>query len=374
MRIIIVHPQLRNYRLRIFERLRQEYYITKFIFLLPPPEGIAMPSNWKYKILKKHDDRLQVRWMIRLITELVRDRNNFDIILTSNVFSSKSRICFFMAKILNKKFVTWDLAWGKKDSILRRVRKFFASFILRNSDSCICYGIKAKEFLLEMGVTPKKIFLSNPCTIDHSANIHIDIREKLHIKDKKVVLYLSRIIRWKGLDVLINAFKLVEERMDNAFLLIGGDGDFKGECELLSNNLKIKNIKFLGKISQNNVGIYYKSCDLFVLPSIMLRNITGTYSYEAWGFVINEAMSFSLPVITTDAVGAAFDLVKNGYNGFIVKNNNVEYLYSALMKILSNPNMAKKMGQRSREIFKEFNDYNKMFKGIDEALKYALSK
>ena len=162
--------------------------------------------------------------------------------------------------------------------------------------------------------------------------------------------------------------------MDDAFLLIGGDGDFKRECEQLSEELKIKNMLFLGEISQNEVGVYYKTCDVFVLPSVFLRNPTGTYSYEAWGLVINEAMSFGLPIITTNAVGAAFDLVKDGYNGFIVKNNNAEDLYKALIKILSNHDMAKKMGERSRGIFEEFNDYDKMFNGIDDALKYALNK
>lgn len=374
MRVLIVHPQLRNYRLQIFERLRQKYHISKFIFLLPPPKGISIPSDWKYKILKHLNDRLGIKWRIKLINELIKNRKEFDIIFTSNVFSSKSRICFLLAKIMKKRFVTWDLAWGKKDSLLRKVRKSFALFILRNSDSCICYGTKTKELWLEMGVTPEKIFLSNPCVIDHSTTIHNDLRGKIHIRDKKVILYLSRIIKWKGLDILIKAFKLVEEKMDDAFLLIGGDGDFKRECEQLSEELKIKNMLFLGEISQNEVGVYYKTCDVFVLPSVFLRNPTGTYSYEAWGLVINEAMSFGLPIITTNAVGAAFDLVKDGYNGFIVKNNNAEDLYKALIKILSNHDMAKKMGERSRGIFEEFNDYDKMFNGIDDALKYALNK
>ena len=374
MRVLIVHPQLRDYRFEIFERLRRKYHITKFIFLLPPPKDISIPSYWKYEILKHPNDRLGIKWRIKLIIELIKNRKEFDIIFTSNVFSSKSHICFFLAKIMRKKFVTWDLAWGKKDSLLRKARKSFASFILRNSDSCICYGTKTKELLLEMGVTPKKIFLSNPCVVDHSRTIHNHLRRKIHIRDKKVILYLSRIIKWKGLDVLIKSFKLVEEKMDDAFLLIGGDGAFRSECEQLSQKLKIRNILFLGEIPHNEVGIYYKKCDVFVLPSVFLRNPSGTYSYEAWGLVINEAMSFGLPIITTNAVGSAFDLVKNGYNGFVVENNNVEDLYRALIKILSNPNMAKKMAEKSREVFEEFNDYNKMFKGIDNALRYALSK
>ncbi|MFX0139138.1 MAG: glycosyltransferase family 4 protein [Candidatus Hodarchaeota archaeon] len=374
MRVIIIHPQLRNYRLKIFEKLNQHYEI-KFFFIKQHSEDISVPLNWKYKVLSSNKDKFSFLWKIRLIIELVKNRKEFDIILTSIVSSAQSRICFLLAKIMNKRFVTWDLIWYWGGSILSRFKKFYSSFILQNSDSCICYGTKTKELWLRMGVAPEKIFLSNPCVMDHSIDdIHNDLREKLYIKDKKVVLYLSRVINWKGLNVLIKAFKLIEEKMDDGVLVIGGDGDFRGRCEQLSEELKVRNLHFLGKIPEDEVDIYYKACDVFVLPSIFLRNPTGTYSYELWGLVINEALSFSLPIITTDAVGAGFDLVRDGYNGFIVKNNSVKDLYEALMKILSDSYMAEKMGKRSRKIFEEFNDYDKMFMGIDEALKYAMGE
>jgi glycosyltransferase involved in cell wall biosynthesis len=72
-----------------------------------------------------------------------------------------------------------------------------------------------------------------------------------------------------------------------------------------------------------------------------LHSVWCPYYYEAWGLVLNEAMQFGKPVITTDAVGSAPDLIKNGS---IVKNNDVESLYQAIKTIAKDPQMAIKMG------------------------------
>ena len=106
--------------------------------------------------------------------------------------------------------------------------------------------------------------------------------------------------------------------MDDIFLLIVGDGPFINECKDLAKKIDIKNIHFMGYVDAK--AYCYKACDVFVLPSILLDD----HQYEAWGLVINEAMAFGKPIITTDAVGAAEDLVKDGYNGYIVKNKSVE--------------------------------------------------
>jgi len=114
---------------------------------------------------------------------------------------------------------------------------------------------------------------------------------------------------------------------------------------------------------------YYKVCDVFVLPAVFLNG-----SCEPWGLVINEAIAFGKPVVTTYAVGAAYDLVRDDYNGYVVKNKDIGELYEALYKILLNPDLAKRMGENSRKMFEEKNNYEKMLDAFVSAINYVQQK
>jgi glycosyltransferase involved in cell wall biosynthesis len=94
--------------------------------------------------------------------------------------------------------------------------------------------------------------------------------------------------------------------------------------------------------------------------------------YENWGLVINEAMSMSLPIITTTAVGAAYDLVVDGHNGFIVKDNHIVDLYKAMERILRLDLV--QMGINSRTLFDQKNDFSQMANAFTSAIELAKSK
>ena len=131
-----------------------------------------------------------------------------------------------------------------------------------------------------------------------------------------------------------------------------GNPDAIGD-DWLSSETKCENINWVGRLPFEEVIKYLEKCSVFVLPSYFKGNL-----YEVWGLVINEAMSMNLPVITTTAVGASYDMVINGYNGFVVKDNNVTALYRAMKNIL-NLDLVQ-MGMRSRQIFMEKNNFIRM--------------
>lgn len=196
---------------------------------------------------------------------------------------------------------------------------------------------------------------------------HIDHRRGIKDKKRRTFLYLSRIINWKGLNILIEAFSRLEKERNDTQLIVGGDGPFKEYCVSLSRSLEINHIKFLGSIDFNKTRQIFEKADVFVLPSYFLKN-----SYEGWGLVINEAMSMRLPIITTSAVGAAYDLIENGKNGFIVEENSVLSLYNAMKQILY-MNLDR-MGSISRKIFEKENNFAKMTEGFIEAINYVQNK
>ena len=73
---------------------------------------------------------------------------------------------------------------------------------------------------------------------------------------------MSQITRRKGLDYLIRAFRLLEDKCDNVYLLIAGSGEFEGYCKKFANNLGVKNILFTGYVDESDVELYHNVCDV----------------------------------------------------------------------------------------------------------------
>lgn len=373
-KIIFIQPAYAHYRKDLFNKLHKNFDVL-FIFLRgksPYPSSDKADLKWKSICLHSETNRY---WMFFLLKILLVKK--YDTIVSSNAVSLQSIISFFAAKFLRKGIVIWNIAWldtykhstrPKPYTMLRTIQE---RYIVKKADSIVVSGSSSLKYHIRIGIPPKKIFIANQSVqgMDKITTSTIS-KDEIGIQETFVILYLSRIMYLKGLDILLKAFHLLEKKRGDTFLLIGGSGNYKIVCENLSKKLKIEKIKFVGDVPNEKIYDYFHISDVFVLPSCIKRGQT-----EAWGLVINEAISAGKPVITTDAVGAAEDLVRNGENGYVVKSNNVEEMYEALKKIIDGgKNEIEKMGRYSMKIFDEFNSYNKMFAGFEQAIMYSLKK
>ncbi len=142
------------------------------------------------------------------------------------------------------------------------------------------------------------------------------LRIKLGINEKKVVLAAGQFIPRKGFDVLLKAMADIPK--DIGVYFVGG----KPGAEYLEivNELKLDNAHFIGFKERAELSDYYKSADLFVLPT----------REDIWGLVVNEALAYGLPVVTTNKCLAGVEIIKDGLNGFVVEADNVSELAEAL--------------------------------------------
>jgi glycosyltransferase involved in cell wall biosynthesis len=277
---------------------------------------------------------------------------------------------FIIVKVRRKPFILWreDWDWNVK-SFKRKMVKRLAGFLGRNVDAILVPGSKHMEFFVSLDVLPDKIFIMpNVSNIKMKLNDYKNrdnLRQEFELKNKKVVLYVGRLIDLKGVDYLIKAFRKLTDKRNDTVLFIVGEGDCKKELEKLAWDLKIQDkIYFTGNIDNELLGGYYLIANIFVLPSIT------TYYADACPLVVNEAMYFGKPVITSDAVGTTF-MIRNGENGYVFPEKDIDALYKAMEKILSDPVLEEKMGENSSRLIEKSFTYKNMVNGFEKALKYV---
>lgn len=176
------------------------------------------------------------------------------------------------------------------------------------------------------------------------------------------ILYVGRLVYYKGCDVLISAMKEV----NNAELIIVGEGPLRNDLEKLSVKLGLAyRVHFTGKLSDEKLSEAFSLCDVFVLPSVAKS--------EAFGLVQIEAMSYGKPVINTCLESGVPFVSLDGITGITVPPSDPVELASAIQKLVDNPDLRQKYGKaafsRVREKFsmdKMLSDvYNEYVKIID---------
>lgn len=380
IRIALIQAAYSRYRQPLFEMF-QDHYDVDFFFLnridIQPGHEYTGTLLSMYELDKKNvsDDHWfspDKKFLALLLTLI---KNRYTIIITSSI-SPQTLISLIASKITRRKYILWIEDWFvPKPASFRTMIRFslfnlIAKWSLENAQAVVVEGSPQRMYVRNFGVPDEKVFQANHCSLDYSKFKSTDLRQKLNIGNAFVILYLSRIIERKGLDILIKAFSKIEQESGDTYLVICGDGNFRGYCESIVKEMQLKRVIFAGSIQEEEKASFYKTADVFVLPS---RIVTEEGIAEGWGLVINEAMSMGKPVITTDAVGAAEDLVRNGVNGYVVKNGAIDGLYLALRKMFEDSRLRKTMGENSRIMFEEFNDFGKMFIGYQKAIEYSVN-
>lgn len=251
----------------------------------------------------------------------------------------------------------------------KTLKRMLLAFLFRQVEAFLPIGTRSAEFYRYYGIPETRLFLmpysaDNDFFLDQAAIWKARVGETKKALDlpegMPVILYLSKLIRRKRPFDLLYAF----ERLDQeAALVFVGEGELRSSMEEYVSRRGIPNVRFVGFKNQTEVSRYYAIGDIFVLPS----------GYEPWGIVINEAMGFGLPVITTDAVSAAVDLVRHGENGYIYRAGDLEGLTQALEALLGDPDRRQNFGRRALEILSRWN-YEADVKGLLKALKFVCGK
>jgi glycosyltransferase involved in cell wall biosynthesis len=176
----------------------------------------------------------------------------------------------------------------------------------------------------------------------------------------RVVLTVARMAAaegYKGHDVVLGALPEVLARVPNLLYVIVGDGDDRPRFELLAEELGLsQNVIFTGEVKDFELAALYRRSEVFVLPA---RTVIDKYHPrgEGFGIVYLEAMAFGKPVIGPDC-GAPAEIIRHGQHGLLVDPESPAAVAEALLKLLTCPDLAQRMGQAGEEWVRRHYSYD----------------
>lgn len=354
MKVIFVWRGPSPYRVDFFNELGKLCDLT-VLFEMKPKDITDKNKSWFNEqyinfnaIFLKGLNLFGKIWFCYDILDYVKEMKKSDIIVVG-MYSTMTQLLLLLYLKLHRINYILNSDGGfikHENSLVRFLKRFFiggAKAYLSSSKGTNkylrYYGAKS-----EIGLYPfTSAFKSE---IEQKSNIgnKTELKKQLGIVEKTSILFTGQFIHRKGIDILLKACVGLP---DNCGVYIVG-GIPTAEYISIIEQLKLKNIHFVSFKPPKELHYYYGATDIYVLPT----------REDIWGLVINEAMSYGLPVITTDSCLAGIELVQDGVNGFIVKTDNVEQLSKRIKQLINNKELRLKMGENNKLKMRDYSIEN----------------
>ena len=245
-------------------------------------------------------------------------------------------------------------------------KRWLASRLVRQANTALVSGGPAGEYLVALGM-PREMIFRHYGAVDNAFFIAraTDARRR-HASQRVLPYFLAcgRLIEHrKNIKTLLRAYTEYRQEADGQpwNLVICGDGPDRAELQEFATDCCADGVRFVGFKHLDELAQLYANAGCFV----------HTATNEAWGLVVNEAMACGLPVLVSRRCGCAYDLVREGGNGFTFDPNMPREL-AKLLRRLSGlaANELRQMGQQSERIVQDFG-CDQFAAGLEQAMSAA---
>ena len=243
--------------------------------------------------------------------------------------------------------------WHVREIIKSNIENEVISFIMQKYSDLIVANSKSTAIALK--VNQKKVRI-----VYNAVEEKKNYKKTTKTEENFIIGMAGRINRWKGQKLFVDAAEKVCKYHPNTVFKIAGD-TYIGE-EYLKQELEeyirkkglVESVKLVGQV--NDMDSFYKSMDVFVLPSIQP---------EPFGLVIIEAMEHKVPVIATNH-GGPTEIIIDGKDGFLVDYTDCDEMASCIIKLLENNSLREKIAQNGFEKKRKMFSVKEMVKGIED--------
>lgn len=241
----------------------------------------------------------------------------------------------------------------------RHLMKLYAplqSWLLRRSDAVIATSQDYLEGSPWLRPHRGKVHVV-PIGVD-TEHLNVDEAAVAEIRRRygggKIIFSLGRLTYYKGFEFLIRAAHQVE----NARILIGGDGEERQALQQLIRDCGVQDrVDLIGRIPADQIGSYFRACDVFCLPSHLKS--------EAFGVVQLEAMASGRPVVSTAIEGSGVGWVnQDGVSGLVVPPASPDALARALNRLIEDGDLRQRLGEGARARYESRFRKKHMVRGV----------
>lgn len=281
--------------------------------------------------------------------KIFRNLENFDLIHVHNEHSFLSFVSILYNLVYKKSAVLTchgQLRFGSspQDLFERIYMRSIGRLIFSIVDKIVTLSKADKDYVASFGASKNKIeVLPNAIDIDYlNGEVNKEAPNKDKLKErfshKKIMLFVGRIIKRKGIHYLIKSIPDVVKAHKDVLCVLIGNGEYKRQAEQLTMNLNLGDyVLFLGSLPQEMVFEYYQAADVFVLPSIS----------EGCPTTLLEAMYFGLPVIATDIPGV-YEHFKEV--AILVSPGDEKELASAIIRLLEDEQLSRRLSREGKKL------------------------
>lgn len=241
-------------------------------------------------------------------------------------------------------------------------------YCLRHLDVVICVSnYIASEYTRIIGNNGAKTVIIHNGVDANFFNPDLDpkyIITKRGFKATRIILFVGRLIKSKGINYLLESFAKLDPKTDNIMLILCGEGPMRSSIESKIREMKLQDQVIIeGYVLGHLLPYYYAAADIYVFPSLS----------EPFGLVILEAMSMRKPVISSN-VGGIPEIIEDGRNGLLVPAGNVEVLTASIKKLLVDRDLSQRLGYEGRKTIINKFTKEKMVRKTIEAYQIALTE
>jgi glycosyltransferase involved in cell wall biosynthesis len=323
-RVTVVSPEPTPYRAPLFDRIAEHVDLT-VIYAAHTVAGRNWSVPLHHRALFLRGVRVPgVRGLLRhdypvtpgLAHALRRSRPDVVVVSGWSTFAAQAAVAWCRARRVPYVLQVESHDLDPRPAWRRRIKDTVATPVIRGAASVLAVGSAARESALARGARSVRIFAN---TIDVERWITRADALPRPQRDGMLVLSVGRDVPEKGFDTLTAA------------------------CA--DAGVQLETVR--GGLGEDELARRYVAADVFALLS----------RHEPWGVVVNEAAASGLPLVLSNRVGAAYDLLRDGENGLLVPVDDLDAAAGALRKLAADPGLRRRMGERSRELVRRW-DYD----------------